>query len=384
MKYQKILTAALLIFIMGQSYSIMALEVDREVVPQILLGGRMMSTVDAGLSSTNNQKSGAININDSSLLIGFDKRLYRGGIGSADLGITETHDGPQIHHLSTHYRSKYFRLGAGKGRLINSLIEFPTARDDDLLTYTHALNASSNEEFDQVYGKNLSLDWFVDGKLQAIKLWASTRHNQKSIPGAGEFDSFGLGYAYEQSEDRIYVKQVRHLGLLLEQQKVLQDNKVKWNTTITAGLDLNLNINPEASWSVQLQGIYNQGTGNVSDVKSYSDQATSAYHSGVVSFRHTGRPLLLTRWQSAFTFAYKNHPDIVDAQRWTFSPSLIVKLGQGIDLIGQFGYHKMGPAFGEDTQMTAQIGLAFNLDTAFNESIGGRSSILNLEHGYME
>lgn len=389
MKQTSNLIAAVLI---GSSVSqpLLALEVDREVIPRITLGGRAMATLDAYDWDTETGKDGEINISDSSVLVRFDKRMYEDGVAGAVVGIKESEDTMRFHQLHAFYWNQNFRAEIGRTRLRNTLIEFPLIRDDDLLSMTHVGNASSNEEFDQLYGRHASLDWFVDRKIQRLGVWAGTRRNGDSFTTAPDgFDSYGAGYVYEQPEDLRYVKWVRHAGILLDRQKVALPGGDDWLNSVIAGIEVNLNMDPTANWSLGVQGISNDGVGTVTAADltgpdAVAKRAQAASRSLVASLRYTGRPKLLTRWQAALTVGYKDYNDVSDATELSLAPSLFYRLGQGVDLLAQYRHTRFGTALGDATDNTYQLGVSFSLEAMFNDNIGERDSILNLEHGYIK
>ena len=126
-----------------------ALEVDREVLPRITLGGRLITTLDSDQS---------INIDDGGIAARFDKRMYENGIAGAVLGIKENDGSAAFNQQHVFFWNRDVTIIAGRTRLPNTLIEFPLIRDDDMMSMTHVGNGSSNEEFDQTYGKIVSLD----------------------------------------------------------------------------------------------------------------------------------------------------------------------------------------------------------------------------------
>lgn len=141
-----------------------ALEVDREVMPRIQLGGRIMASVDMPDFDSDPDAEAQLSLADSSLLARFDKRLYGEGVAGATIGFTENEDAVVFHQLNAFYWDRNFSLTMGRTRLRNTLLEMPLMRDDDLLAYTHVGNASSGEEFDQIYGTQISADLFIDQK----------------------------------------------------------------------------------------------------------------------------------------------------------------------------------------------------------------------------
>jgi len=374
-----------------------ALEVDREVIPRVTLGGRVIATVDAVDLDSEPDKKDEINLDDSSVLMRFDKRMYQDGVAGAVVGYRTFEEGLRFHQLFAFYWNQDINAELGLTRIRNSIIEFPIIRDEDLLSYTHVGNTSSNEEFDQLYGKHLAFDWFVDRKIQKVGVWTGTRETSDSITNANitntpdGFDYYGAGYIYEQPEDLRYVKWIRHAGLVYDTQKVRVGSNDEWMGAWIAGIEFNLNMNPVSNWSMGLQAIGNEGTGpiNAADINytnpdAISNQARAKSNSLVASLRYTGRPMLLTRWQAALTAAYKDYSDVNDAKQWSLVPNVVYRLGQGVDLLAQYIHTDYGDGLGGGSDNTFQVGVSFSLEARFNDNIGERDSIINLEHGYIK
>lgn len=192
----------------------------------------------------------------------------------------------------------------------------------------------------------------------------------------------GAGYVYEQPEDLRYVKRLRHAGVLVDGQKVETTTGDEWSYALIAGAETNLNIDPRHSWSLAGQAILNQGVSDTPVVA--TNLAASESTSMVVSLRFTGRPKLLTRYQAGLTFAYKDFADINDGDHWSVVSNAFYRLGQGVDLLAQVKYTDYNDGLGGGDDTIVQIGMAFSFDAMFNDSIGERDSILNLEHGYIQ
>ena len=385
MNQMRVLTLATIIFslLIAETH---ALEVDREVMPRITLGGRVISTVDVVDLDSDPNEEDHINLSDSTLLTRFDKRLYGRGVAGAVVGFKENESSVAFNQLHAFYWNQNFAALLGRSRLRNTIVEFPLLRDDDLLAYTHVLNGSSDEEFDQVYGDQLSVDWIFDKKIQKLGLWGGTRRNGEDVVFANApngFDSVGAGYTYEQPEDLIYVKRIRHAGLWVDRQEVETAGNTEWMTSVIAGIEFNINEDPTDNWSLGLQAISNNGIDNVPSLASVAERARAKSNAFVASVRYTGRPHLLTRYQCAITFAYKDYSDFDDATQWSIAPNMVYRIGQGIDLLGQVKYTDYGNGLGGGSDTTVQLGIAFSLETMFNDNIGERDSILNLEHGYI-
>jgi len=369
------------------SQTLYALEVDREVIPRVTLGGRILSTLDAVNLDTEPEKKDGINLSDSLMLLRFDKRMYETGVAGGVIGFKEEEGQVVFHQLNVFYWNRDFRGELGRTRLQNTLIEFPVLRDEDLLSYTHVGNASSDEEFGQLYGEQAAFDWYLDRKIQRLSLWTGTRGNGKDPAFANApdgFDSAGAGYVYQQPEDLRYVKWIRHAGVLIDRQKTNINGKNEWMTSIIGGIELNLNMNPLSNWSLGVQAISNSGIDSILSLASVSERAASKSQVLVTSIRYTGRPKLLSRWQAAITVAYKDYSDVGDASQSSIVPNLVYRIGQGVDVFAQYIYTDFGNGLGGGSDSIAQIGVAFSLDAVFNDNIGERDSILNLEHGYIK
>jgi hypothetical protein len=367
-----------------------ALEVDRAVTPRITLAGKVVATADAVARDSEPTAESGINTGDSSLLLRLDKRLYGEDVGGAVVGISEHDDTVSFHQLNAFYRNQHYRVMVGRARLVNHVIEFSTLRDGDLLAYAHAGNGSSSDEFDQLYGEQLAVDLYPGGKVDRIALWGGERRNTAGSDDPAGFDSYGLGYLYEQAEALRYVKWLRKAGVMIDSQQVLRAGGEEWMRTVIAGADFNLNQNPEASWSLALQLIGNGGVDGVSGadvVHSTSDhvmqRARAKSRSVVIELRHTRRPLLLTRWQGSVALAQKSFDDLDEAKQWSVVPALRYRLGAGVDLAAQASYTHFSDGLGGGSDRLVQVGLIFGLDTTFNDTFGERDSLLNLEHGYL-
>jgi len=363
---------------------LLALEVDREVTPRITLGGKLVSTVDSVNFDSDPAGSDHISMEDSMILLRFDKRLYQSGVAGAVLGIEEEDNVTRFQQLHAFYWARDMKLEIGRTRLRNTLIEFPLLRDEDLLSYTHVTNASSNEKFDQIYGELISADWYIDRKVLRLGAWAGSRRN--GFPGAPVgLDSQGISYVYEQPEDLFYVSRWRHAGIRLDRQQVDVSGVTEWQQALLAGFEINLNMDPQSNWSLSVQAMINDGVDGAVGLVTVADRAQIAAQSLVASIRYVARPHLLTRWQAAVTVATMNYSDIDNTSQWSIVPSLFYRIGQGVDLLAQASYTDYDVAlFGGGSDVRLQLGIAFSLETVFNDNIGERDSILNLEHGYIQ
>ena len=370
---------------------VVALEVDREVLPRITVGGRVIGTLDVNNMDSLPERENEINIRDSLLLLRFDKRLFKDGVAGGVIGFEENEDTVQFHKFYAFMWNRDFQIVLGRTLLPNTLINFPTPHDADLLRYTHVGNGSSNTEFDQLHARLLSFDWYVDRKIQRLNIWTGMRGEDTNIAAPTGFDSYGLGYQYEQPAELRYVKWLRHAGVLVDAQKLTIGIRDEWMDAIILGAEFNLNLNPQANWSMAIQTIFNEGIDSITaadlndSVNAVANQSRAKSTSVVAGWRYTSRPNLLTRWQASISLGYKDYSDVSSASHWSVIPAYVYRVGLGVDLLAELIHTQYDNALyngGEDNII--QLGIAFNLDARFNDNIGERSSILNLEHGYIQ
>ena len=396
--YQKLSTLLILSIVLIAQEGF-ALEVDREVMPRVTVGGRLIATPtitwNRGIAAVANKEENGIDISDSSLLLRFDKRLYDGGVAGAKIGFSkpeaesDLNDDVFFNQLHAFFWNKDIEVILGRTQLHNTIVEFPTIRDDDLLSYTHAANLSSfagNDQY-QLFGDVMSFGWYVDA-TSTLTVWGSTRTETDAL--GEKLDEFnlntsGLSYVYQQAEELAYLKQLRHAGVLFDYQDVdgVSGDDNSWS--VITGAEWNLNNDPRHNWSAAIQAIYNEGLdgATVSSANGLRRTQSSAL---VGSVRLTERPKLLTRCQKSITIAYKNFDD-VNASQLSIIPNIVHRLGSGVDLLVQLNYTRLDDALatlaGYDSSYSVMAGLSFSFDMNFNDSIGERTSILDTEHSYI-
>jgi len=308
------------------------------------------------------------------------------GVAGGVIGFREFGDKIVFHQLNAFYWNKHIEFRLGKTRLRNTILELPTLRDEDLIDYSHVNTASSDEEFDQLYGSNIELDWYLDQANQSLGIWAGSRNNDVGhSAGPSGLDTNGIRYNYNPSEDLQYLNRIRHAGILLDSQRVQTGTVDEWMQSVIAGIEFNLNINPTSSWSLGYQAISNNGIDGVNDLSTVSSRAIVKSTAQVLSLRYTRRPQLLTRWQLAIAVASKEYSDVANAKNTSILANFTYRLGQGVNIITQFKQTDYSNDInnGNDESLF-QIGMSFQFDSVFNNSIGKRNSILNLEHGYIQ
>lgn len=400
--HTKVLWIAGSLFIWAQSAA--ALEIDPNVVPEINLGGRLVASADYEIEDPvagSTERDSRLSVADSSLLFGFSKYLFDDQrYGFAVLGLklpdddTDLKDDLYIHEAHVGVGGPRFEVKLGRSRLGNTLIRFPTLRDDDLLDYLYVLNGSSNAEAEeyQQFGSIAAGAWWLAPTLQ-LDAAVTGRTRTNSTGGrvtSADFNGGYLGIAYDIPEAIKVDRGIRYAGLRIDTQDAdvagLGLTKESM-TAVIAAAALNLNENPEATWNLDAQAIANDGV-SVPNLASRAARARAKSRSIVAALRYGYRPALQTRWQAALNLAWKDYPDFGDASSYTIMPSYVRRLGSGVNLLAQYSYTHydaaLAAALGHDKQHEIQLGLQFAFDHTFNETVGERRSILNLEHSTLD
>lgn len=397
-------SAAFLLALGGPIATATALEIDPNVIPEINLGGRLIANADytsEQSAGSGRERDGRLDIADSSLLFGFSKYLFDDArYGFAVLGLklpeddSDLKDDLYVHEAHVGVGGPRFEIKLGRSRLGNTLLQFPTLRDDALLEYTHVLNGSSNAEAEeyQQFGSIAALTWWLTPTVQLdAAITGRTRTNAAGGRiSSADFNGGYAGIAYEIPEAIKVDRGLRYAGLRLDTQDAnvpglgLSKESV---TAVIGALSFNLNENPQATWNLDVQSIANAGA-VVPNLASRAARARARSRSLVAALRYGHRPALQTRWQAALNLAWKDYGDFGDASSYTVAPSYVHRLGSGVNFLAQYRYTRydgtLAAALGHAREHQVQLGLQFAFDHTFNESVGERQSILNLEHNTLD
>lgn len=400
---KRLLTIASSSLLLASGYAF-ALEIDPAVPPEINVGGRIIATAkyarDEDPAGERDAHS-TTDIADSSLLFGFSKYLFDSesyGFGTFGLKLpedgTDLKDDIYVHQAYVGVGGRRYEVKLGRSNLGNTLLAFPTLRDDDLLDFTHVPNGSSAAEAEeyQIFGNVIEGRWWFTPKLGLDAAFtARTRTDATGDRISGEqFNGARIGLSYDVPESIKFARGLRYAGVRLDAQRVNDQGpglpRDRMNSWIAAAA-LNLSDNPEATWNLDLQAILNEGTG-LRDISGEVERARSKSRAVVAALRYGERPALQTRWQAALTVGLKDYSDFDNARSWVVSPSYGYRLGSGVELLAQYAYSKnddaLAAATGVETEQRVELGLSFSFGHTFNESVGERQSILNIEHNMFD
>lgn len=380
-----------------------ALEIDPRVMPEINIGGKMLVTTDflrEDPQAGNASNHFAQNLSDSSLLLGFSKYLFTDNdYGFAVFGFklpdhdTDLKDDIYLHQAHAGIGGKRYELLFGRTRLTNTLISFPTVRDEDLLAYTHVANGQSNAKADeyQIFGGLvrgtywLSPFWMVGGALTArTETDPADLVNNPGI-SSSNFNGGSMSLAYDVPEAIKFDRGIRFAGITLDHQRLdaMGTSPKDRKTALIAALTYNLSNNPEKTVVLDVQGIVDQGVDAIS-LSSQVERNRAKNTAVAAAVRYGHRPYLQTRWLAGVAAGWKKYDDFNDASSYAVAPNYLYRLGSGVDFTAQYIYRKnrgdLALATGVDAEHEFLVGLSFAFDATINETIGEGRSILNLEH----
>lgn len=372
-----------------------ALELDPLVPPEINLGGRALATINGHQRDTidGEDADSEIDTSDSSLLFGFSKYLFgdeRYGFGVVGLKKPEPSESLEgevfFHELHVGIGGANYEVKLGRSRLRNTLLSFPTVRDDDLLAFTHVGNASSaaDTELYEIFGNTAEVAWWPTRQLRThVALNGRTETDATgAVTQDGGFNGANVGVSWGLPSAIKFDRGLRFAGLTVDVQEAEGLGNARMQAAI-AGFIYNLNSNPEADWVWETQFIANEGV-VVSALDTELARRRAESRSLVTAVRFNKRPYLQTRWQAALTAAWKDFPGFDDVSSYAIAPSFVYRLGSAVDWVTQYVFtHYRGglaQASGIEQEHALYTGLSFGFAHTFNESVGERESILSIEH----
>lgn len=386
-----------------------ALELDPKVLPEINLGGRAVVTgnyENDDLSPSGDDDKTDVDLSDSNLTVGFAKYLFSDvDYGFATVGFklpdddSDLDDDIFVHQLQAGIGGPNSELMLGRSRLPTAtLLQFPTARDDDLLEFTHVGNGSSNRNADEdtIYGAQIRGTLYLPG-TNVFGLAALTARPETDVTDLSsrakttstDLNGLSLALAYDVPEAIKFDRGVRYAGVALDVQRLdeLSGTGTETMPALLAGLSYNLSENPERPWALDLQGIYNFGASapNLDDI---ATRARSESVAATAALRYANRPYLQSRWQAAVIFGYKDYRGFDQASAFAVAPSFAYRVGSGVELLAQYRFidrdRALASGTGVETSHGVFLGLSFAFDATFNETVAERRSILFLEHDILD
>jgi len=318
-------------------------------------------------------------------LVSFDVNGTAPWYAGADLGQVF------FNQMNLFYDSKRFRARAGRTRLSNFILEFPTLREEDLLEFAYLTSGLSNAH-NPYYSR---YDNVLRGEVHALdsRLVAAGQIANRTVTDMeGEtLDDFGVNSGSASLVHRL-PEMIRHRGVLRRAGVTRVTQQVEapgqeWMHGLAAGAAVNLTRIPTHNLELRAQGTDPESP--LPDTAPLSEPSgrARAESCGVVgSLRFLSRPCQLRRFQAAVTGACKGYPDR-DASQLAVIPNVFVRLGQGVDLGLQYRFEQnddaLAAAPGHEREHSVQATLSFGFQMMWNCYFGERDDILSMEHGYI-
>ncbi len=386
-------TAMILAVAAGLARPAAAVDVGANVMPRITLGGRLLASQQAEWSlgkGRADRDAFPVSIADSSILARFDRRLFDKSVGGAVVGLEFPDPDADVdgavfyHHVFAFLWDRNYRVELGRTKLRNFLVEFPTLRDDDLLEFTEIPNGFSDSDVEeyQQFGNHAALDLFWPERRLRLTAYAAQKLDGRGR--AERLNAWGLVLQRSVPDVIKFSDRLRQIGVGWEAQKLNADGDT-WKHAIMAGAVVNLTLDPADHWEGMVQAIYDRGAGPT-DLSTHQGRARAESLSVVAAVNYRHATFQVLRWRAGLSAAYKDYRDTAQSL-WSVVPSLRYRLGDGVELAAQYQYTRrsasLARAVGYGEEHRVEVGLTFDFETAFNDYIGERDSILNLEHGYV-
>lgn len=385
-----------------------ALEIDPHVPPQVDIGGRALVTTDFERSRDEHgwDNSETVGFGDSTLLFGFSKNLFDDEhYAFADFGLKLVEDDSDFdddifpHQIFAGIGGRSFEAGIGRTTLPNTLVTFPTLREDDLMAFTHVPNAFSDADHAEVYelyGNQVSGAYYFGNPRFSVNAAAVARtetheseDHQVERKTFTDFNSGNLGVAYSVPREIQFTRGLRFAGLSVDSQNI-NGEEDDWIHSVIGGVTAVVNNDPEGPLVADFQAIHNIGTDAVDDLGAGAmsrARAESTQAAAALRYRHM--PYLQTRWQAALSVAYKDYGEFEDANSYAVAPTFNYHLGSGVSLLAQYMYINREEGIAEASESAredhrVQLGISFDFDYTLNPTVHSRESILFMEHDMLQ
>ena len=382
-------------------FPVQALEVDEVSLPRIQFEGEFISTID--YFEQPGAKDGprlAPNTADNNVFFAFDKHLWNSSTIAGIVARIRLEDNEAQPRLFGFLGAPRYRISAGTMRLRNNLVRFPTAREEDLLTYTNILNGSLGFEIEDdpehLFGDNIILEWFFRPSFWRAAVFSENRTqtdvNTLDLEQDARPNTLGFSISYEVSDAVKYDYVLRRLGFIYDVQALnRRDGDEAQLTSLLLGGVLALNDNPEFPWEGAFQVITTAGLDDMDSgggeirAQSEGELSREAATATVLSVYYANRKYLRTRWDVALTVAQKSYPDISSGAQWTAAPTYRYALSSGVNLVAQVIYTDYGDGLaeiiGRDRDYRIQVGITMFVEQAVNDEVVDYDSILEMEQG---
>lgn len=368
---------------------------DKSLSPQIEFAGFGIATLTQGKNREHKDESG-INVSDSTFLFGASQRLYDQAIGSFGFGMltsesnnTSSSNPSFIHQSFVDYQSEKYEVLIGRSDNQSShIIDFPTIREEDLITIVNPLNPFSNgnnteeHRFANVaaFSVNQNLAYFENFHVQHL-INSADPNKHTGV------NSYGVTFQFLSPPGLESLQRIPSWGIGIEHLSV-DDNSSAGLTQFYGGAVVNLNESVTQKWDLRFQGILSSG----SELSAFSNMTNSFQADSenlAVALRYLNAAFGGAGYQLSLTGGYKNYRKIQDAKTTGVALTGVKQLGGGFDAVAQYQGQWREKALasvqsaGLEYEYIFELGLSFNFDATLNQHISPRRTLLNQQHQYI-
>jgi hypothetical protein len=380
---------------------------DPSTSPQIEISGTGVGTAGYSKNIEHTGGEGIIDFADSALRIGGAQKLYDGGaIGSFGIGwltLDQTNKGSGQgstyfpYQTYVDFQSESYEALIGRtDNPISHLVDFPTLREDDLITLTNPLNPfSSGENVEEHrYSNSVSvtanqnLKYFENIHAQHLIASSSAVVSGRADGGADAgLNSAGVTFEYLGNVGMEAFERVPSWGAGIEHISVTSSAPGGINQIFAGGV-FNLTGSVVHRMDFRLQDIASLGS-ELRILQNTQDSFQADSNSFAAALRYLNSPFGRPGYQLALTGAYKNYFRVDEAKSFAVALSGVRRLGQGFDVVAQYknqwrdaSLAKVQSA-GVAIEQVAEIGFIFNFSATVNQHLNPRRSLLNQQHQYI-
>ena len=393
-------TLALLFVTSGQAWALQVQPVpipaDPSTQPQLEVSGIGTGTANYGRTSNFGKPQAAINLSESSLMIGVTQKLYRGsGVGSFTLGGLTTEESNTgvgtslfLHQAALSFQSQCLEATLGRTDSPTAhIVDFPTLRSDDLITLIKPLNPFSNGgNAEEHQYSNIASVTFNQGLTYYENIHAQHLIDSAGVGTTDGINSFGATFEYLGAPGMDPFGLFPSWGAGIEH--IVATPGTSAINQLFAGGVLNLNQSTTHRWDFRVQDTLSLGSG-LNSFQSLMDSYRANSNAIAAALRYLDSPFGVPGHQIALTLAYRSYPDVPHARSAGFALTGAQRLGQGFDLVAQYKSQWRDTALARSQsnglafEQVGEIGFVFNFGATFNQHIAPRRTLLNQEHQFL-
>jgi hypothetical protein len=319
---------------------------DPSVAPQIEISATGVGTAGYFRNTDFTMGEGAVNFSDSALQIGAAQKLYNGGaVGSFGLGWLTTDQtnkgaGQGVGYFSNQtfidLQSESLEMLIGRtDNPTSHLVDFPTLREDDLITLTNPLNPFSNGENveEHRYANTASVTY--NQKLKFFEnVHAQQLINSAAIGSRNGLNSAGATFQYLGAAGMEAFDRIPSWGIGIEHIAITNNSAGGLNQIYAGGI-INLNESVIHRVDLRIQDIVSVGS-DLRALQSPADSYQADSNALAMSLRYLNSPFGRPGYQIALTGGYKNYFKVDDARSIGVALTGVKRMGQGFDLVAQY------------------------------------------------